>query len=194
MKQKQQCHAESLLLSSPTVFKNNEVLSKNTSGRKTNKAFTLIELLVAILIIGILSAVALPQYQAAVEKSRATEALINLRHVKQSFDMQYLTDPAGISKVKAQDIVELPEGKWTESYSGGWQDYCTKQFRYRFSYAQFSADRCTPKSDCSNCATDPDYTITIFPSHDLDEGFCSAWTDFGYKVCSGLNMEIDDER
>ena len=57
-----------------------------------NAGFTLIELLVVVLIIGILAAVALPQYQKAVEKSRAAQALAVLKSFGQAYQAYYMAN------------------------------------------------------------------------------------------------------
>ena len=58
-----------------------------------NQAFTLIELLVVVLIIGILSAIALPQYTRAVEKSRTAEAMIMLGNMQRAVAAYVLANP-----------------------------------------------------------------------------------------------------
>ena len=76
------------------------------------QGFTLIELLVVVLVIGILSAVALPQYQTAVERARATEALTQMsaiRSAAERFHSQRESWPTSFNQLDV-DIPQLPTG------------------------------------------------------------------------------------
>lgn len=60
--------------------------------KHNKKAFTLLELLVVVLIIGIVSAVALPQYQKAVEKARLVQNIVTVRALYDALEVYRLAN------------------------------------------------------------------------------------------------------
>lgn len=93
------------------------------------QGFTLIELLVVVLIIGILSSVALPQYTKTVEKSRISEALSTIKTIREQMDLYVLQNgyPSDSMGLKDQMSVDLTGGMWESD-----RYYTTKNFQYYF--------------------------------------------------------------
>ena len=84
----------------------------------STRAFTLIELLVVVLIIGILAAVAVPQYQKAVDKAQLTEALVLGDYFRKLEKMYYLTN--GNYTTNFEDLgIDIPSGYFINKNAKG---------------------------------------------------------------------------
>ena len=114
MEQKNSFYRSGVSLTSNSVWPCRAIVGPTPDLYALRRGFTLIELLVVVLIIGILAAVALPQYQKAVEKSKATQALTLLKSVYDAAKAYQLANgswPTSFDEL----AVEIP---WTGTTNG----------------------------------------------------------------------------
>ena len=158
--------------------------------KNTRRGFTLIELLVVVLIIGVLAAVAVPQYQKAVEKSRLTEALQNIKAIQTCFDLYKLEhglpsqDEDGVSLADMNCPVEANLGEWhgedDEQYP---EAYVSKYFEYH-------GPGCSSVGCFAEISPIPSYAYTLVMDSDRSENTCwTQDTDLGRYICKSIEKQ-----
>jgi len=134
--------------------------SSHQVSASSKQGFTLIELLVVVLIIGILSAVALPQYRLSVAKARYTEAILWGNSIYKAQQVYYLANGERTANPEDLDIsfpgattsgsyVRFPHFECLINAGTGWAETwnhasvsCTT--RDAVSYRRFYADSTPP--------------------------------------------------
>ena len=151
---------------------------------KTKAGFTLIELLVVVLIIGILAAVAVPQYQKAVEKSRLSEALLNISTMQKQLDLYVLENGYAKSNAQADHIyypnvanVEIPGDIDNDGA------IVTQNFTY---YAGCGSNSCAIEVVNTN------YSFQVYHPKGNSNWTRECWdlyTSMGKYICEGLTSQ-----
>ena len=90
--------------------------------------FTLIELLVVVLIIGILAAIAVPQYQVAVARTRYQQAVTMATSIAQAERVYFMANGTYTTDFSALDLdfgeATEEEGKYGTLTKACWKDTC----------------------------------------------------------------------
>ena len=162
-----------------------------SAGRKCG--FTLIELLVVVLIIGILAAVALPQYQKAVIRSRSRTMLSLGKTLSTAKEVYYLANGQYTADMRLLDV-ELP-GSCTMLTNNGQYYKCGNYFLLDNNADHLVIDYC-PENNGSyaDCQPQRIFSFMFVAEHrtslDLPSGiYCNVHNNsvVGQQIC---NMEI----
>ena len=159
-----------------------------------SKAFTLIELLVVVLIIGILAAVAVPQYRVAVAKSRYANLKVFAESLAKAEEVYFLANGTYTDNLKSLDIGIPGE------INNNQQDYV--YFEGGYCYVTFANS--WNRVACNNRVDNMNYNITLQHSsvmagqrRCLVKGTIDP-TDWRTKICKAetnkSTYRIDDSK
>ena len=158
--------------------------------KQNKKAFTLIELLVVVLIIGILAAIALPQYQVAVVKARVGTYLPLLKTIAEAEETHYLETQQYSHDTDALAIKIPPECTQTKD---GNTYKCGDYFLLDFSHDERLLLTHCPgyNTRYSNCTNHADFSIQKGFQHTTYAGKwgCSVTSSsLGKRICKNFTF------
>jgi len=159
---------------------------------KNKKAFTLIELLVVVIIIGILAAIALPQYEKAVIRARLATIRPTITAIKNAEEAYYMANGQYTTDASLLDIG--PSCQTTEDSS---LFICNDFFVFDIISATISLSTsrigvyyCPKKIENWGACTsqDREFALYTYLDHSSNPGkiSCEAFTDKGTDLCKML--------
>ena len=163
--------------------------------QKNIKGFTLIEMLIVVLIIGILAAIALPQYKISVARSRLANILPVFASIKQAQEVYYMLHNEYADYAEDLDI-DL-------SYCDRASDYnevliCDKYFmidlldggKVGYLRAAYCPSEISASKVFSKCTyTTADYVYNLGYASISYPPFCNyVKTDLGTKICKSFGF------